>query len=78
MRFPLTLPTEPRDSISLDKDSLLKNFYLDKDPAYEYIVKRPGEILKSSPTTTNRGLFFNPGESKLYYVTSSQTIVEIV
>ena len=77
MRFPLIIPTEPRDSLSLDKDSLLQNCFIDKDPNTTYIVKRPGKILQTSSVTpgTMRGIIFS--QNKLYYITLSENPAEI-
>ena len=70
MRLLLAVPTEPRSSTSLDKDSLLKNCFIDKDPSALYIVKRPGQTrLSVGPTGTSRGVFFLNGVT--YYIDTS-------
>jgi hypothetical protein len=80
-RLPLAVPTEPRTA-SLDKDALLQNCFIDQDAntGTLYAVKRPGKILESEPSnvTTNRGIFFSPGLSKLYYINDFDNPVEIV
>lgn len=78
LRLPLAIPTEPRSG-ELDKDSLLRNAFLDEDPNNTvYAVKRAGRTLKSSPSTTNRGIYFNPNQNKFFYINSSNLPIEVV
>ena len=79
-RLPLIVPTEPRDALSLDKDSLLQNCFIDSDPNTSYVVKRPGMILSEEVTTaiTNKGIFYNPGDNNLYFINDLDVLVEIV
>jgi hypothetical protein len=78
LRLPLQVPTEPRDSLSTDKDALLQNCFLDSDPVSNYSVKRPGMILQEDNILDgfSKGIFFNDG--KLYYVNLSEGITEII
>ena len=80
MRLPLAVPTEPRNSSSLTKDALLQNAFIDKDAITSYIVKRAGMLLESSPSnaTTVKGIFYNPNQSKLFYITNLRAVTEIV
>lgn len=80
MRLPLAVPTEYRDSSSLTKDSLLQNAFIDKGPIAAYVVKRPGMLLESSPSnaTTVKGIYYNPNQDKLFYITNLRTVVEVV
>lgn len=82
LRLPLFVPTEPRNSNNLDKDSLLQNCYIDKDPTgIQYVVKRPGFYVGSEAITTglNRGIYVNPnnvtggnpGEVEVWYIDST-------
>jgi hypothetical protein len=81
LRLPLAVPTEPRSADSLDKDSLLQNAYIDKDPTETaYVVKRPGMTLEEETVNVeeNRGIYFNPNQNKLYYINDFDVPVEIV
>jgi hypothetical protein len=80
LRLPLQVPTEPRDSINTDKDSLLQNCFVESDPVANYAVKRPGMILQEDSILdgNSKGIFFNDSQGKLFYVNLSEGITEIV
>lgn len=75
-RLSLALPTEPRNADSLDKDALVRNAFLEKDPANtKYVVKRPG--LTITNTLATGGVFYNPNNDTSYYVDDTNNIQEI-
>lgn len=81
LRLPLAVPTEPRNNDDLTKDALLQNAYIDKDPAGSlYTIKRPGMTLEEETVNveSNRGIYFNPNQNKLYYINDFDVPVEIV
>jgi hypothetical protein len=77
LRLSLAVPTEPRSSEYLDKDSCVTNAFIDIDPIQNaYIVKRPGTVLEEAVSVgTSRGIFYH--NNTLYYVTSTAGIGKI-
>ena len=73
-RLELGVPTEPRNA-SLDKDALIQNAYVEKNPMGVFAIKRPGFVTGSEGVTTgiNRGIFYHNGT--VWYVTNDSGIL---